>query len=73
MRPFVWLWAGLFSGLTSSLAPFVGGSSRQALTPSHCCAALRIARRRFSLMKTDKQAHTQRTDKAPEQSKEGLN
>lgn len=58
-RPLVWagLWAGLFSGLTSSLAPFVGGSSRQALTPSHCCAALRMARRRFSLMN---RTHTHR-------------
>lgn len=59
VSPLVWagLWAGLFSGLTSSLEPFAGGSSRQALTPSHCCAALRMARRRFSLMNT---THTHR-------------
>lgn len=59
-RPLVWpgLWAGLLSGLRSSLEPLVGGSSRQARTPSHSCAALRMARRLFSWQETHRDTGT---------------
>lgn len=62
VRPLVWagLWAGLLSGLTSSFVPFVGSSSKLAMMSSHCWAALRMARRRFSLMNRANRHKTRR-------------